>query len=100
MEDASSQQPTCIYYADAVIAILILISGLLVCIVGVDYLASVFLMGSRGYSISVPASVGASGVLILTIGLATVVYGLKRLISNVVRAMKSNLNLYAGGGLK
>ena len=92
MEDASDRQPTCIYCADAALAILILISGLLVCIIGIDYLASLFLVSSRGYSISVPASVGASGVLVLTLGLATVVYGLKRLITNVVRAIQSNLN--------
>ncbi|MDI6642496.1 MAG: hypothetical protein QMD95_00335 [Candidatus Hodarchaeaceae archaeon] len=96
MEDASSRQPTPLYYLDAVFAAFILVSGLLVCIIGADYLASIFQMSFRSYySVSVPTSVIASGFLILSIGIAVVMYGFKRLIGDVMRTMKSNHNARA-----
>jgi hypothetical protein len=72
-----------IYYVDAVVAILILIAGVLVVIIGVDIIREIGNIGFYG----TPVYVTAGEYLIVVVGIASIVYGAKRMIDDVIKAL-------------
>jgi hypothetical protein len=72
-----------VYYVDAVVAILILIAGVLVVIIGVDVIREIGNMGFYG----TPVYVTASEYLIVVVGIASIVYGAKRMIDDVIKTL-------------
>jgi len=71
-----------IYYIDAIIAIFLLIAGILLLIIGVDYLANI----SRTSGLTI--SYTASGWLIMILGFAGIIYGFKRMIDDIIKGVK------------
>jgi len=71
---------TGVYYIDAIVAIFMIIVGMLTFVIGVDYLDKVATGGP-------PIYVTASGWLIIALGLASIIYGIKRMIDDVAKAM-------------
>jgi len=71
------ESPTSVYYVDAIVAILLIIAGGLILIIGIDY------VGELGAG--PPISVVASAWLIVIWGLAVIIYGIKRLIDDVAK---------------
>ncbi len=73
-----------VYYIDAVVGILLLIVGILTFIIGIDYLWQ--LKPSPYYTI--PSSYYLSGYLIIVLGLAGVIYGIKRTIDDIAKGIQ------------
>jgi len=71
---------TSVYYIDAIVAIFMIIVGVLTFVIGVDYLDKVATGGP-------PIYVTASGWLIIVLGLTSIIYGIKRMIDDVAKAM-------------
>lgn len=70
---------TGVYYIDLIVAIFIIIAGILILVIGVDYVRELGTWPS--------ISVVASAWLIVVGGLASIIYGIKRMIDDVTKAM-------------
>jgi len=70
---------TGVYYIDVIVAIFMIIAGVLISVIGVDY------VGQLGTG--APISAVASAWLIVIGGLASIIYGIKRMIDDVTKAM-------------
>ncbi|HID60994.1 MAG TPA: hypothetical protein EYP46_03950 [Hadesarchaea archaeon] len=73
-----------VYYIDVVVAIFLLITGVFVLIVGVDYFA--YLAPTGGYGATIPIYATVFGYMIITLGITAIIYGIKRLIDDVIKA--------------
>jgi hypothetical protein len=70
-----------VYYVDAIFAILILIAGVLVVIIGTDYIRQIGAFGGGSVSTT------ASEYLIIVLGIAGIVYGAKRMVDDIIKAL-------------
>jgi ribosomal protein L40E len=72
------ESPSAVYYIDVIVAIFLLIVGILTVIVGADYL------GQRELQ-----TYATPGYLIIVLGLAGIIYGVKRMIDDFAKGLKA-----------
>jgi hypothetical protein len=76
---------------DIIIAILLLIAGIFITILGVDYLNMVTMYSSySGYSSYNPFTTFAIPWCVIIFGIATIVYGIKRALDDVLKMMANS----------
>lgn len=69
---------------DAIVAILLLIVGILVTILGVDYLNQI---SQAAYPIGMPVMYSVLPWIILMLGITTIIYAVKRLIDDILKVI-------------
>lgn len=79
------ESPSTVYYMNAVIGIFLTIVGIIIVFIGYDLLGYLRPTTYLGVTISMPTFLTASAWLIMVLGVAEIVYGLKRTIDGIAK---------------
>ena len=82
------ESPSAVYFIDAIVGILLLIVGILTFVIGIDCLGYLKPITYYGITVPIPTYATLSAWLIVVLGIAGIIYGVKRTIDDIAKGMQ------------